>query len=189
MKARFILIFLLAAAGGFGCVAHNKNPKYSNTLHHWTRAKESFQKDLHFISVKANATLLSPDMVMAQANEVAQIYASEAEQQKYLDQTLADTHGTITFFVSFYGYDRKYADLSRVNSSWKLYLDNRGVRLEPIKIDKIRYLTPLQRRLYPYVDAWSSFYFVTFAKNGNADYHDLTLSIRGPDGRADLFWP
>jgi hypothetical protein len=189
MKVRFFCLIFFFAVGFVGCSGNKKSPAYSHQLHHWTRAKEQFQKDLHFVSVKVHATLLSQDMILAQANEVAQIYASDVEQQKYLEQTLTETRETLTFFVSFYGYDRKYADLSRVNSSWKVYLDDRGVSLDPLKIEKIRYLTPLQRRLYPYVDTWSSFYFVTFAKNGNAAYRDLTLSIRGPDGRADLSWP
>jgi hypothetical protein len=186
---RSIFVVSLAVLVFCACAGTRAKHVYRAVLHEWTRSGEAFQSELLFISVKWHASLLSPDLLLAQANEVGNVYQAGDERDAFLASESTRYRGTISFFVSFYSFEHKYSDLSREDCSWKLSLVDHGARSTPLTIQKIHTLTPLQRYLFPYVDTWSSFYIVSFPRAASTNYHGLELSIRGPDGSSHLDWP
>lgn len=155
----------------------------------WTRSDELYQNLGLYASISWHATLLSEDYLIAQAHEVGRIYDYDtAQTQAYLDGEIDRARDKLLFFVSFYAFDRKNDDLAKQSSDWQLHALIDGEKIKPLKIEPIGKPSPLEKRLFPYINLWSRHYWVSFPRAISHDSTPVTLEVRGPFGHGTLSW-
>lgn len=96
---------------------------------------------------------LSHSARLAQWNE--QTYKDERE--KRINENAESTR----FFVSFFTPEKKYSDLARSKSLWKVFLEVDGQRYEGKALRVKQSLSEIQV-MYPYHNRWSTPYIITF---------------------------
>ncbi len=171
-----------ALARGRISQSHNKNLKT------WTRQDEVYQREDFHASLKWHATWLSGDFLIAWAHEQAKIYDLDpVAEANFLEDLQKQYSGVDAFFVSFYSYSFIESDLSNPKAVWKMSLETADENVLPAKIEKLSKPTSYHKRIFNYIDTWSSCYFVTFPKSQNRD-QDLHLKINGPTGKGQLQW-
>lgn len=188
---KIIFIFLLFSffmTPGLAIAKANKKD-YKNALKEWTREEEKYQREDFYASLKWYATFLSPSFIHAQVNELARIYDYSQEERRRAYLKMQDQHGDYTsFFISFYAYNFKAADLDAKNPLWVLKMRVNGQDYDPVRIDEVRKITPLQQVLYPYVATWSRHYYVYFPQIFDLEAKKVELQINGPNGESILRW-
>ncbi|MBF0104502.1 MAG: hypothetical protein HQM16_04150 [Deltaproteobacteria bacterium] len=161
---------------------------YKKQLRASSRTKEVYQRDDLFASVRWHVTYQTPEFVQAKAEKMAKFYKYEGQKKQDLIQAERAKFDAYTaFYISFYAYDYKYADISNQDNHWKLYLEADGERFEPVKFERIEKVTPLYEVLYPYSNVWSRHYYVFFPKL-NTDSLPVKLIVTGPTGSSELKW-
>lgn len=162
---------------------------YRKALKKATRTDELYQNVGLYASISWQATLLSPEYLQAQQNEIARIYRDTAPRESLtLEKSMRAASGRTAFFLSFYAFDRKHADLAMKDTEWQLRLIVGGEEYDAEKIEKLGKPTQLQKWLFPYMNLWSNFYIVTFPPSAGVNRSDVTLSVRGPFGHGTLSW-
>ncbi|AGH96196.1 hypothetical protein [Pseudobdellovibrio exovorus] len=96
---------------------------------------------------------LSHTARLAQWNE--QTYKDERE--KRINENAESTR----FFVSFFTPEKKYSDLARLKSLWKVFLEVNGQRYEGKAVRVKQSLSEIQV-MYPFHNRWSTPYIITF---------------------------
>lgn len=113
-------------------------------------------------TVTIMATLLNPEMAMAQLDQNARVFQWDestlnSEKQKVEKNLNQQTE----IFVSFYSPERKWDDLSKSKTLWKIFLDVNGQRYEG-KATKIKLLPREIQNLYHYHTSFASPYMISF---------------------------
>lgn len=162
---------------------------YQKALKTWTRDDELYQRDDFYASMKWHATYLSSEFQAVQNEFVVDVYGySPTERAKFVRERQNRFGGYVAFFVSFYGYDYKTADLAAKDSIWRLRLDAGGREVAPAKFEEIKKPTPFDMQIYPYINTWSRHYFVYFPKTSGLVSGEIKLKINGPNSRGELAW-
>lgn len=191
MKKRVSLLlvaFLLCFTVSLLVEASGKSA-YRKVLKKYTRSDELYQNVGLYASISWHATLLCPDYLAAQAREASRIYHYDpVRQDAFLDAELSRVAGRTAFFLSFYAFDRKFADLSKKGSDWQLRLVVGGHEYDPEKIERIDKPTMLQKWFYPYINLWSHHYIVTFPPSAGVQTTGIAMEVRGPFGHGILKW-
>lgn len=101
------------------------------------------------------------------------------------------------FLIAIYTTDEEWADLSKKDPVWRLYLyDDHNNRLEPKSIHKTSVSSATIWKFYPQISPWTKVYKVTFPKNlppsssplVGPDTKKIKLIFAGILGRAELEW-
>lgn len=185
----FMAVVLVGATLTPAWASQTTKRDYKKALKTWTRDDELFQRPDFYASMKWSVTYLSPSFVRAQNDELARIYNRlPSEKDAALRGAQSRYGGYEAFFVSFYGYDYKTADLAKKDSIWLLRLEVNGRRYEPVKIEPLSKPTPIDIDLYPYINTWARYYTVYFPKVSGIRSGDVTLHIHGPDAEGALSW-
>ncbi len=193
MKKRtlFFLLCLLLGFAGRHADAKSYRHSYKKSLKQATRSQELYQREDFHASLKWQATWLNAEFLQAWSNEHARIYhLSESERQAYLAELEQKFSGFDAFFVNFYSYDYRESDLTNLKSVWHLRLpaeDADGEGVQPVKVTKISKPDSYLKRIFPYIDVWSSHCYVFFPKGTQPDGH-MTLNVFGPTGKSHLSW-
>lgn len=190
-RLQILSAFLIAVTAFAPAPAFSGSPKksYKKALKAWTHEDELYQREDFYASMKWTVTYLSPEFMAAQADMVSDIYDhSPTEKARYVRQQRDRFGGYEAFFVSFYGYDYKTADLAKKDSIWRLRLEENGREVAPSKFEEIRKPTPFDIQLYPYINTWSRHYFVYFPKAAGLRPGETKLKINGPYSRGELAW-
>lgn len=188
-KSTIILFVLVACFVAQPAKAGDRrSSRYNKSLKTWTRQDEVYQREDFHASLKWHATWLNQDFLAAWAREHAKIYDLDAaDEEAFLLDLQNQYGGTDVFFVSFYSYSFRESDLAKRDAVWKLSLETDGQNAQPIKIEKLSKPTSYHKRIFNYIDTWSSCYFVSFAKKQTSE-DDLHLKINGPTGKGQLTW-
>ena len=187
-----VLLFLL-----FGCtpLGRWKGENYFSIFNRWTRSVRVYE-DLD-TRIYVSATYRVSALRRAYVEEYAERYLlSEDLKEGLLRKEMEEAEGVNEFFLAVFTPDERWNDLDREDSVWSLYLvDDRGRRLLPISIRRIREEDPVIREFYPSLDLWSFGYMVRFpayTEDGEPfpgpDTRSVTLIITGALGRAELTW-
>lgn len=197
-----LLLLILVALSG--CAAKKAPPPiekpqqkgYQEVLNKWTRGKKVFvgmESRLYF-----TATYKDPEFRAAYIDRYAQSYQLDDDMKKsLLDREMEQSDKFNEFFFAAYTPDQNWNDFDRLNSVWKLYLeDNSGSRLTPVTITKVDSSDPLIREFFPYFDLWSAGYIVRFPKYSEAGQEPipssgtsyLRLVVTGVLGKGELEW-
>ncbi len=193
-----LLLILVLLSGCATKKAAEKPPQkgYQEVLNRWTKGKKVF-KGMES-RIYATATYKDPEFRTAYIDRYAKSYQLDDEMKKaLLDREMDQSDKFNEFFFAAYTPDQNWNDFDRLNSVWKLYLeDNAGSRLTPVSITKVDPSDPLIREFFPYFDMWSSGYIVKFPKYSeagqepipSADTSYLRLVVSGVLGKVELEW-
>ncbi|RYZ85643.1 MAG: hypothetical protein EOP06_15925 [Proteobacteria bacterium] len=113
-------------------------------------------------TITVMGTLLNNEMINAQLEHNAGTFQWDptklAEERKNVE-TKSATQSEV--FVSFYSPERKWDDLAKSKTLWKVFLDVNGQRYEG-KALKLKLLTREIQSLYPYHTVYGTPYIITF---------------------------
>lgn len=180
-----ILLFSFTANTAFA----STKSEYKKSLKAWTQKQEVYQREDFYASMTWAATLLSPEFLSAQNDEIARIYRqTDDERSQTSAQRMNKFANATVFFVSFYGYDYKTANLAKKDSIWKLRLEVDGERFEPVRFESMSKPTPFDSQLFPYINPWSYHYYVYFPNVTRANSRQIKLTIDGPFSHGVLAW-
>src|SRR5690606_10034476 len=115
-------------------------------------------------ALTVTATFETWDFRWAYTIRYAQDYRMTIPQrQRLLGKVLAETRTEHEFFVTLYGAQQRFNDLTRENTAWIVRLvDDTGSETAPSQIESVRRPTILERRYYPNVSVWRKVFRIKF---------------------------
>ncbi|OGQ07978.1 MAG: hypothetical protein A3G32_07570 [Deltaproteobacteria bacterium RIFCSPLOWO2_12_FULL_40_28] len=151
-----------------------------------TRSDQVYRlKDLNAV-ILWSATYLSDELLNSEAGWIAKHYnLSQTEKADKLGELNAQKDEMGYFFVSFFSDQKKFSDLANPRDGWDLRLETAGERHKPVRIQKVKKPSPLEMKLYPYINSWSENYYVWFPINPSTPFQ---LAVYGPKGKSHLLW-
>lgn len=187
MRQKIIFFFIFVFFSNSLSIVHAAG--YSKTLKKWSRSDRVFLFKELDAAILWNATLLTNELLSAQADRYAKNYDLPVnEREDFLNSLYKKRDNQVCFFVSFYSHNRHFNDLKNNQAHWDIRLQKDGVLLRPSRIEKINRATPLDEMFYPYLNPWSRGYFVWFETDLNEE-DASTLSVYGPEASSQLTWP
>lgn len=180
---KFILFLLPLVFLSYSLDAKENYRKVQKKL---TRSDQVYRlKDLNAV-ILWNATYLSDELLNSQTEWLAQRYnLSQAEKENKLDELNSQKDEMGYFFVSFFSDQKKYSDLANPRDGWDLRLEIGDKRYKPVRIQKVKKPSPLETKLYPYINPWSENYYVWFPVSPSKPFQ---LAVYGPRGKSHLLW-
>ncbi len=170
---------------------------YEKVLGEWTRSE-------HLISITelddllaATATFESWDFRWAYVVRYAEDYRLTLDQrQKLLRTTLDETREAHHFFVAIAGGERRFNDLTKENSAWRVRLiDSTGSETAPQEIIAIKKPNVTERTYYPYNTVFHLAFRISFPRTGadgtptvSPDAEWFGLRFAGAQGEKQLIW-
>jgi hypothetical protein len=170
---------------------------YNQALKAWTRSGSIYRR--FGTELLVTATYQSLPFREAYVSAYSQAQQLTQEQKEALGQRqLAEAGESHEFLVAAFVPESEATDLANPASGWRLYLEgDRGDRVSPQDLRRIRKITPLITGFYPYVTAaWAKVFKVRFPTRnpGSGDPfpapgdQTLSLVITSPSGMARLTW-
>lgn len=158
---------------------------YENVIDKWSDNIENYNGLSNTMSIKA--TLLNNEAALAQLDQNARLFQWDQitfdNEKKNLETRLGQR---TEVFVSFYSPERKWDDLYKSKTLWKIFLDVDGMRFEG-KATKIKLLPREIQGLYHYHTSFATPYTVTFPVPANTlDGKTVRLIFTGSVGSAAL---
>jgi hypothetical protein len=193
MKTNF---YMLLALGLIAC----STPPYVNphlTLipenEYYSRVEKSTQKNQHYDGLtnilNYTATMLTSDVALAQVDHQARLYQyNEVTYQNEIGKAKSDLAKQTAIFFSFFIPEKKYDDLAKRNTKWKIFLDVAGQRYEA-KVTRMKNQLAEITSMFPNHTRWSTAYKLSFpvstslAENGHPK-----LTITGPVISSSVTW-
>lgn len=172
-----VLLFLSACSD----VSH----AYGRTLRDWTRHKQAYNLNSLRAESILHAVLLTPAMREARVVREAALRGWSPETVDRILPVAWDASGT-NFFVGLYA-PKEFQKLALAEEDyWHLELTlPSGEVVEPIGVEEVE-LSPVDRKLFPFLTQWSRGFFVRFAPT--VDQGVLRLSLKGLNARSELAW-
>jgi len=201
MRLRWVvipLLVLLAACAGAkvrtDLTYEGTYESYEKIFDNWTRSARLY-KNFSTIAI-FSATYFSLPMRRAYVSEYGRAYDMPmVEREAMLQREIDDAGRRIEMVLTFYTPRERFNDLSRPESSWRLWLiDANGVKVEAAKIEQIRVRHKKEYLLYPHYNEWSRLYRASFPAVGpdgkplTTETGAVTLRVTGVEGMADLVW-
>lgn len=158
---------------------------YESVVDRWTDRIEEYNGLSNTVTIQG--TLLNPEMALAQLDQNARIYQWDQSTYDNEKRALENRLATETqVFVSFYSPERKWDDLYKSKTLWKIFLDVNGQRYEG-KSTKVKLLTPEIQSLYHYHTSFATPYLITFPVSATAvNGQPARLTFTGAIGSATL---
>lgn len=167
MHFRSLVIFALALSF-FSCATRPDHPQlklssasdYEAELDHLTQKQKIYDGFTNLMDL--SATLVTTKLTTLQIDQNARIYQWSPEQYAAEGKTaLEPLQKETQVFLSFFIPDKKYDDLSKPTTKWKIFLDSNGRRIEG-RATKIKQQLAEIQSLYPHHTRWQSAYKVIF---------------------------
>ena len=164
--------------------------EYLNALNKWTRDKTVYSQ----FETKARivATYKNREFNEAYLSEYSRIYSLTESEKTLKEAILTDAASDFTEFF-FYAYtpEKDSNDFNRQNSIWTIFLvDEKGNKIYPAGVSKIRKITPIIEEFYPYVNQYyGMFYSLKFpppSVDGAPKY--LKLVFTSVLGKVEFEW-
>lgn len=122
------------------------------------------------------------------------LHLPEAETTARLEFERLDAARHLDFFVGFYTSDRRWNDLERTTSIWRVELDAGGATFLPLSVQRIERPDANLMALYPYLTSFWVAYRVRFPMLDTASVPlfpadaPLYLRITSAAGKLELRW-
>jgi hypothetical protein len=161
---------------------------YENLVDQWTDYVETYNGINNTVTVQA--TLINSEVAAAQTDQSARTYQWDQVKYDTEKKDLAERMSKETnIFVSFYSPERKWDDLAKSKTLWKMYLDVNGQRYEG-KAVKSKLLPRELQSLYHYHSSFSTPYTLTFpVSTKNVDGKPVRLVLTGAVDAVTLNFP
>jgi hypothetical protein len=161
---------------------------YESTIDQWTDYVETYNGINNTVTVQA--TLINSEVAAAQTDQSARTYQWDQAKYDSEKKDLAERLSKETdVFVSFYSPERKWDDLSKSKTLWKMYLDVNGQRYEG-KAIKSKLLPRELQSLYHYHSSFSTPYMLSFpVSTKSVDGKPARLVLTGAVDAVTLDFP
>lgn len=161
---------------------------YQDIVDRWTDVVETYSGINNTVNIQA--TLLNSEVAMAQVDQNARMYLWDQTKYETEKRDLNDRLARQTeVFVSFYSPERKWDDLAKSKTLWRVYLDANGQRYEG-KAVKLKLLPRELQSLYHYHTGFSTPYSVTFpVATRSIDGKPVRLVLTGSVDAVTLNFP
>ncbi|MDO9528481.1 MAG: hypothetical protein Q7J27_04885 [Syntrophales bacterium] len=166
--------------------------EYLNVLDKWTRDKTVYSQ--FETKVRIAATYKNSEFNKAYLSEYSRIYSLTEPEKKSKEETLTDISSDFTEFL-FYAYtpDKDSNDFDRRDSIWTIFLlDEKGNRVYPVEVRKIKKITPVIKEFYPYINKYYGMFYSLKClplSSAEGDSKHLKLVFASVLGRVELEWP
>jgi hypothetical protein len=181
-------------------VAHTRaatdQSDYNQALKAWTRSGSIYRK----FSTELLVTATYQSLPFREAYVTAYAWAEQLNQEQkeaLWQRQLAEARESHEFLIAAYVPELEANDLANPASGWRLYLEaERGDRVSPEDLRRIRKVTPFITGFYPYVTPWAKVFKARFPTRnpisgdpfpGSGD-QTLSLVITSPSGMVRLTW-
>lgn len=159
--------------------------QYETIVDKWTDHIEDYNGLNNTVTIKA--TLLNPEAAIAQLDQNARVFQWDQitfdNEKKNLENRMTSQ---TEVFVSFYSPERKWDDLYKSKTLWKIFLDVDGQRYEG-KATKIKLLPREIQSLYHYHTSFASPYTITFPVSARSlEGKSVRLTFTGAVGSVNL---
>jgi len=170
---------------------------YSDALGRWTRESKIINLTRLDTPLRVRATLFSPEFIAAHVAKYEDLFKIPGRERDALLKKLNEgfkTHFTLVIFAAT--TDRKWNDLERKDSIWRIALVNdMEQQVAPVEVRKERRITETTRDLYPHVEPFYLMYTFRFPRlqvDGRPlvgpKTRRLVLRFAGPLGKSELTW-
>jgi hypothetical protein len=199
-----ILSLALAGCGGGTPTVSLKPPAkhlraddYDGQLGRWTRNEKIINLVRLDTPLRVHATLFSPEFVDAYVAKHEDLFKiSGRERDKMLRGYAEAFKEYFTFVVFAATTDRKWNDLHKKDSVWRVALVNdMRQQVAPIMVKRHLNITETTRVLFPQVEPFYQMYTLRFPRlqeDGrplvSTGTRSLTLRFAGPLGKTELVW-
>lgn len=114
----------------------------------------------------------------------------DAEQSdKMLAESQANEQKEVEFLAGVYTGDKRWNDLEKKNSMWKVVLQAPDGRwIAPLSIEKLKLDKMQDAWLFPFLTEWKFIYRITFPKQEMAGAANYTLRFTSVVGEAAFTW-
>ncbi|WP_413290233.1 hypothetical protein [Bdellovibrio sp. HCB337] len=158
---------------------------YEDVVDKWSDHIEDYNGLNNTVTV--HATLLGSEAALAQVDQNARLFQWDQvnydNEKKLAENRMAQE---TQVFVSFYSPERKWDDLYKSKTLWKVFLDANGQRYEG-KVTKIKLLTREVQSLYHYHTSFATPYTISFPVAARSlDGHPVKLVFTGAIGSVNL---
>jgi hypothetical protein len=170
--------------------------EYNQALKAWTRSGSIYRR--FGTELLVTATYHSLPFREAYVTAYARAVQLGEEQKEALWQRqLAEVKESHEFLIAAYVPESEANDLANPASGWRIYLEtDRGERLSPEDLRRLRKITPFITGFYPYVTPWAKVFKVRFPTRNPSSGdpfpgrggETLSLVITSPSGMVRLTW-
>jgi hypothetical protein len=185
-KTFFLLaLLLLFPAGGRA----DDDLSFRAALKKYHRHGEFFNNQNLHASIVWDVVYKSGEFREALARRYAKAYRlTDQELSARLLEEKEEARLGPEFMVILYTYDRKWNDLDKEDTIWRIRLAAGNESFEPVRITKLK-PTPLDQTFYPFMETWTHAYLVLFPPGSLADdLQTFQLSLFGIKGHQTLTW-
>jgi hypothetical protein len=167
---------------------------YAAVLETWTRDARLYQGFDDKLFVKA--TYHAPELRRAFAIAFPDIYGHGGEvTRRELVDLSGDVEQSHTFFLSVYTPNRKWNDLNKADSIWRIELRGEGdVAVSPRETIQVKVDANI-KAVYPHIDRFEKAYLVRFPQSDitqavvvGPDTLQFTLRLASALGVAEMSW-
>jgi hypothetical protein len=187
-----VVFFLSPFALLTGCATSLQNPnlpnlvpqsQYEATVKKYTKKTQVYDGLTQIMEF--TGVLLNSKVAREQADQSARIFQmDETQYSNKKSEVESGLAKNTQVFVSFYSPDRKYDDLARASTIWRVFLDAGGKRYTG-KVEKMKTVFADVASLYPGHTRFHSPYRVTFPVATSMVENGLSkLTLTGPAGSA-----
>jgi len=197
-------VMALAGCGGGSPVVSLKPPEkraraddYDDQLQRWTRNEKIINLERLDTPLRVFATFFAPEFADAHVARLEDLFKiSGRERDEKLRGFAKAFKEHFTFVVFAATTDRKWNDLHKKNSVWRLALVNdMQQQVAPSDVKRELTITETTRSLYPHVEPFYQMYTMRFPRvqeDGrplvSSSTRALTLRFAGPLGKTELVW-
>lgn len=193
--AKDFRLFLLMCTSSLvmSCATPQSNP-FMQTLsqNEYTEVVRSYSDssrvyDGFYQVLEASATLINAKVAEAQLQQQARLLQWTPEvYEKNKSESDSTLSQKTEIFLSFFTPERKHDDLAKPKTTWKIFLDSGGKRVEGKAVKLKNILADLQA-LYPDHTRFSTAYKITFpVATSLIETQESKLTLTGPVGATTL---
>lgn len=172
--------------------------EYDDILDRWTREREIVDIRGGFESrLDVTATYFSKEFRRGYvARYSAEGSSTPADRERMMSASLSAGESEHEFFVALAAQYNRWGELDRNTSTWRVRLvDDAGVEHAPLRIERHRVVTGLDRAMFYYWTPWRLVYHLHFPMETEnhtpiirPEARHFVLRFAGPYGTADLRW-
>lgn len=182
-------IFLLFALATSACSTVYENPHLQlmseNEIHSIIdkntvrkRMYDGFQN-----TMEVSITLHNSEVLRAILDMEARMFQWNPEHYNLEKSKIeADKNTKTDYFLSFFVPEKTYDDLAKKTTSWKIFMDINGRRVEG-RVSKVKKSYAELRAVYPHYTKWNTPYKISFPiATADADNQPAVVTLTGPVG-------
>ncbi len=134
-------------------------------------------------TMEVSITLHNSEVLQALLDMEARMFQWNSEQYNLEKSKLDSEKSTRTqYFLSFFVPEKNYDDLHKKSTSWKVFMDINGRRVEG-KVSRNKKSYAELHALYPHYTKWNTAYNLSFGvPTADADAQPATVTLTGPVG-------